>query len=130
MAMFVSLSRGYGKHAYDLTVQQSSSTVQAKVIGEVLAIASFHPGKASIAYLLLRLFPGTKLRWFLWSLVAGNALFFYIDAILVLAQCQPVAFQWEHSIQGGSCWDPKVVINWGFFTGGSSGISFTMFTRF
>jgi hypothetical protein len=128
--MFVSLSRGYGKHVYDMTIQQYSSTVQAEVIGQVFAIASFPSGKASIAYLLLRLFPGTKLKWFLWSFVAGNALFFYVDAILVLVQCQPIAFQWDHSIQGGSCWDPKVVIDWGFLTGGSSRISFTIFTRF
>ena len=128
--MFVSLSRGYGKHVYDLTAQQYSSTVEAEVIGQVFAIASFPSGKASVAYLLLRIFPGKKLRWFLWTLVAGNALFFYVDAILVIVQCQPVAFQWDQSIQGGSCWDPKVVIDWGFLTGGSSGTSFTMFTKF
>ena len=128
--MFVSLSHGYGKHIYDLTVQQYSSAVHAEVIGQVFAIASFPSGKASIAYLLLRLFPGKKLSWFLWSLVAGNAIFFYIDAILVVVQCQPVAFQWDNSIPGGSCWNPKVVINWGFLTGSSSEISFTMFRRF
>lgn len=118
--MFVSVSHGYGKHATDLTVEQTTSTVQAEVIGQVMAIASFPTGKASIAYLILRIFPGRKLRWFLWMLVAGNAIFFYIDAILIVVQCQPVAFQWDHSIQGGSCWDSAVVIDWGFLTGGSS----------
>ena len=123
--MFVSLSRGYGKHIYDLTTDQYTSSVQAEVIGQVLAIASFPTGKASVAYLLLRLFPGKKLRWFLLPFVVGNAIFFYIDAILVLVQCQPVAFQWDHSIPGGSCWDPKVVIDWGFLTGGSSATPLT-----
>ena len=116
--MFVSVSRGYGKHSDDLSPQQSSSAIEAEVIGQVLAIASFPPGKASVAYLLLRIFPGSKLKWFLWLLVACNAVFFYMDAILIIVQCQPVAFQWDHSIQGGSCWDSKVVIDWGFLTGG------------
>ena len=127
--MFVALSRGYGKHAHDMTPQQLSSAVQAEVIGQAFAIASFPSGKASVAYLLLRMFPGKKLKWFLWSLVAGNVLFFYLDAIFVIVQCQPVAFQWDQSIMGGSCWDPKVVIDWGFLTGGSCTISSAICAR-
>ena len=118
--MFVSVSRGYGRHTADLTLEQATSAIEAEVIGEVLACASYPTGKASVAYLILRIFPGKKLRWFLGTLVAGNALFFCISVILIPAQCQPVAFQWDRSIPGGSCWDPAVVTDWGFLTGGSS----------
>jgi hypothetical protein len=119
--MFVSVSRGYGKHIEDLTIEQYSSAVHAEVISQVFAICSFPSGKAAVAYLLLRMFPGKKLRWFLWTFVALNAIFFYVDAIFIVVQCQPVAFQWDHTIAGGTCWDPKIVIDWGFLTGGTSG---------
>jgi hypothetical protein len=94
--------------------------VKAEVVSQVFAISSFPSGKASVAVLLLRLFPGKKLRWFLWFFVIFNAVFFYIDALLVLIQCQPVAYQWDRSIEGGTCWSPRVVIDWGFLTGGLS----------
>ncbi|CRG88300.1 hypothetical protein PISL3812_05329 [Talaromyces islandicus] len=116
VAVFVSISYGYGKHIHDLSPEQIRLAVRAEVVGQFLAICSFPSGKASIAYLLQRIFPGIKLRWFLWSFVAANAIFFYLDAILILAQCQPVAFQWDSSIKG-SCWSPNVVIDWGFLTG-------------
>lgn len=117
--MSIAVDRGYGKHIYDLTPEQYMSTVQAEVIGQVFAISSFPTGKASIAYLLLRIFPGTKLRWFLWIMVALNAIFFYCDAIFILVQCQPVEFQWDRSIPGGKCWNPSIIVNWGYLTGGS-----------
>jgi hypothetical protein len=124
--MFVSISNGYGKHIGDLSPEQITLAVRAEVVGQFLAIASFPSGKASIAYLLQRIFPGRKLKWFLWSFVAANAIFFYLDAIFILIQCQPVEFQWDHTIKG-SCWSPHVIINWGFLTGGSSEVFLTMF---
>ncbi|CAI6335374.1 unnamed protein product [Periconia digitata] len=117
IAMFISVHRGYGRHVTALLPERYVEAIHAEVIGQVFAIASFPSGKASIAVLLLRLFPGKKLRWFLWTFVAANAVFFYIDAIFILVQCQPVAFQWDHSIPGGKCWNPQVVIVWGFLTG-------------
>lgn len=126
--MFISVHRGYGRHVTALLPEKYVEAVHAEVIGQVFAIASFPSGKASIAVLLLRLFPGTKLRWFLWTFVAANAVLFYTDAIFILVQCQPVAFQWDHSIPGGKCWNPQVVIVWGFLTGGESGHSAPMFT--
>ncbi|KAJ3499412.1 hypothetical protein NLG97_g341 [Lecanicillium saksenae] len=117
ITMFISIDRGYGRHILDLTEQQTVGAVEAEVIGQFFAIASFPSGKASIAFLLHRIFPGRKLAWFLWTVVGANAVCFYVDAILILAQCQPVAFQWDHSIPGGSCWSSKVVIDWGFLTG-------------
>lgn len=128
--MFVSIGRGYGKRSDDLTPEQITSATKAEVISQFFAIAAFPSGKASIAYLLQRIFPGKKLQWFLWSFVAANAVCFYVDAILILVQCQPVAFQWDQTIEGGSCWDPKVVIDWGFLTGGSSGLIFTASGKF
>ncbi|PNP47038.1 hypothetical protein THARTR1_10543 [Trichoderma harzianum] len=117
VCMFVSIQRGYGKRSATLTEAQMKSAIKAEVIGQFFAIASFPSGKASIAYLLQRIFPGKKLQWFLWSFVAANAVCFYVDAVLILVQCQPVAFQWDHTIPGGKCWDSKVVVDWGFLTG-------------
>lgn len=101
-----------------MSIPQYSSVVHAEIIGQVWAIASFPSGKASVAVLLTRLFPGKKLKWFLWSLVLLNAIFFYSDAVLIVVQCQPAAYQWDRSIPGGKCWDPKIVTNWGICTGG------------
>ncbi|KAF3072855.1 hypothetical protein CFAM422_004881 [Trichoderma lentiforme] len=117
VCMFVSIQRGYGRRSEALTETQITSAIKAEVIGQFFAIASFPSGKASIAYLLQRIFPGKKLQWFLWSFVAANAICFYVDSVLILVQCQPVAFQWDHTIPGGKCWDSRVVVDWGFLTG-------------
>lgn len=116
--MFVSIGKGYGKHIAALSSEQASQAMEAEVIGQFFAICSFPPGKASIAYLLQRIFPSIRLRWFVWSFVVANTLLFYIDAILILTQCHPVAYQWDQSIKGGSCWSSSVVIDFGFLTGG------------
>jgi hypothetical protein len=121
--MFVSVSRGYGKHITAMPIEQYSRVVHAEIIAQVFAIASFPTGKASIAVLLTRLFPGKTLRWVVWVLVVFNTLWFYADAILIVVQCQPAAYQWDRSIPGGKCWDPMIVTNWGTSTGGESPLS-------
>lgn len=128
--MFVSIQRGYGKRSEALTEAQITSAIKAEVIGQFFAIASFPSGKASIAYLLQRIFPGKKLQWFLWSFVAANAICFYVDSVLILVQCQPVAFQWDHTIPGGKCWDSRVVVDWGFLTGSTSRLTFIRLYKF
>ncbi|KAL7934619.1 hypothetical protein V8C35DRAFT_33292 [Trichoderma chlorosporum] len=117
VSMFVSINRGYGRHVATLTDAQITSATKAEVVGQFFAIVSFPSGKASIAYLLQRIFPDRKLHWFLWIFVAANAICFYVDSILILVQCQPVAFQWDHTIPGGKCWVSNVVVDWGFLTG-------------
>ncbi|KAK2760702.1 hypothetical protein FQN54_001937 [Arachnomyces sp. PD_36] len=127
IAVFVSVERGYGRHYVTLTDQQAVGAVKAEVIAQFLAISSFPTGKASIALFLQRIFPGRKLKWVLWVFVGANAICFYIDAILILVQCQPVAFQWDHSIPGGSCWTSSIVVSWGFLTGVTGAVTDFLF---
>lgn len=101
-----------------LTPDEALKAAPINVAGQFLAISSFPTGKASVAVLLMRLFPGKTLRWVLWAFVVANAVFFYTDAIFIVAQCTPVAYQWNRTIPGGTCWDPQVVIIWGYITGG------------
>ena len=115
--MFISVSHGYGKHSTTLSMYQYGQVVHAEVIGQAFAIASFPTGKASVAVCLMRIFPGKKLRWILWFIVAMNAIAFYLDAILILVQCNPVRKQWDRTAPG-SCWDPSVIANYGIYTGG------------
>ena len=115
--MFVSISHGYGKHSNTLSLSQYGEVVHAEVIGQAFAIASFPTGKASVAVCLMRIFPGKKLRWLLWFIVAMNAIAFYLDAILILVQCNPVRKQWDRTAPG-YCWDPSVIANYGIYTGG------------
>lgn len=116
--MFVSVSHGYGKHEHDLSTHEYIEVVHAEVIGQACAIASFPTGKASVAVCLMRIFPGKKLRWLLWGIIAANTIVFYLDAILILVQCNPVSKQWNFS-EPGSCWDPSILANYGIFTGGT-----------
>ena len=85
--------------------------------------------KASVAWLLLRIFPGQKLRWFWEAFVAVNAVFFYLNAFLIVFQYQPIAYLWDRSIEGGHCYSPWVVINVGFLAGGSYQNPFSMLVK-
>ena len=115
--MFVSLSHGYGKRSTTLTDGQHKQVVKAEVIGQAFAIAAFPTGKASVAICLMRIFPGRALRWSLGAIVAANTIVFYLDAILILVQCNPVHKQWDHNAPG-VCWDPSIITDYGIFTGG------------
>ena len=116
--MFVSVSHGYGKHLTALTGAQYEQVVKAEVIGQACAIAAFPTGKASVAICLMRIFPGRALRWSLLAIVAANTIVFYLDAILILVQCNPVNKQWDFSAPG-VCWDPSILADYGIFTGGT-----------
>ena len=114
---FAAVHYGFGRHYTELSPDNVLAALRASVVGEVFAVWTYPTGKAAIAYLLIRIFPGTTLKWVLWTFVAANAIFFYLNGVFFLVQCSPLAYLWNKSIQGGVCWDPKVLVDWGYVTG-------------
>ena len=117
VAMWVSVSHGYGRRATSLSLEQLRQTIRAEIVAQACAIAYFPTGKAAVAVLTAKIFPGRKLRWILVVIVLMNTFVFYIDAILIVVQCDPVWKQWTFDYTGGHCWDPSIVTNYGIFTG-------------
>lgn len=113
----MSVSHGYGEHSTTLSEYQYRQVVKAEVIGQAFAIASFPTGKASVTVCLMRIFPGRKLRWLLWDIVALNTIAFFSHAIFILVQCNPVSKQWNPTASG-RCGHPSAIADDGIYTGG------------
>lgn len=111
---------GFGRHFTEISPDNALAALRASVIGEFLAVWTYPTGKAAVAYLLMRLFPGKTLRWVLWPIVAVNVILFYLNGVFFLVQCSPVAYQWNKSIQGGTCWNHLFLVYWGYVTGSMS----------
>jgi len=63
--------------------------------------------KISIALLLLRFKKSTSWRVFLYLMIALQVILAVIANIVQLAQCKPIAANWDPTIPGAQCWDPK-----------------------
>lgn len=116
-SVLVSVHSGFGAHLATLSPSSAQSALRASTVGEIFAVWTYPTGKAAVACLLMRVFPWQRLKWLLWSFVAVNAVFFYLNGVLLLVECRPVAFQWDKTITGGSCWNPEVLVIWGYITG-------------
>jgi hypothetical protein len=75
-----------------------------EVIGQSIYIMGIAASKASVALFLLRI---VILKWhkaLLWRCMLLTALLCVVTTVLLYMQCRPVAFLWDHTIQGGDCW--------------------------
>ena len=59
---------------------------------------------------------------FLWALIVTLFLVNLLLAILTFSQCTPVTYLWDQldpeAGYKGSCWDPSIQRNYGYFQGG------------
>ena len=55
----------------------------------------------------MRIFPGKRLRWLLWTIVAVNVAMFVTVAIMDLCQCTPARKQWDPTVPG-TCLEPHI----------------------
>lgn len=81
-------------------------------------------GKISIALLLMRIMNRNKpYEIFLWGLIVILFVVNLLLTILTFSQCTPVTYLWDQLnpevAYKGSCWDPHIQKNYGYFQGGS-----------
>ena len=105
-----------GRHeAYVLKYDPKRLVAWAKVlfILEIIYGWVIPMGKTSVLLLYLRLF-GIR-RWFrytTWALVVYIWMWGVSEVVVAVVQCQPVAFQWDKSIEGGWCIDQLAYYRW------------------
>ncbi|KAI1147214.1 hypothetical protein F4825DRAFT_455722 [Nemania diffusa] len=107
---------GVGRHeAYVLKFEPPAFTTWAQTlfVTELLYGLVFPIEKTTILLLYLRLFRVH--RWFrvtTYFLIAYIWLWGISEVIVAIAQCQPIAFQWNRKIEGGHCIDQLAYYRW------------------
>lgn len=136
--MTVDVSFGNGRHIADLlaedpikaskwarsgrTTATSNMLLQANshlAYGiNALAFWTFTLPKLPVVALLVRLFEvrARHLGKVLWSLLAILIIWITMMTIVTFVQCNPVEKNWNPMVPG-TCWNPKIYLNLGYFAG-------------
>jgi hypothetical protein len=108
----------YGRHNWDFRppdIDRFHLIVAVRATFTVTAIAWT---KTAFALTLLRLTEGW-IKTALWVINVTMNAALGITALFFWIPCTPVQKSWTPTIQGGSCWDPKIVLDYNIFSGGT-----------
>ncbi|KAK9788262.1 putative Integral membrane protein [Seiridium cardinale] len=114
---------GMGKHTAELGIQRTSEVVKIFLIASPFGVMAYSFPNISVAILLQRLLAPNKLRkYLLYLLVCSQVVIAAVSCILLLVQCRPTDYLWNHTIQA-TCFPAKTVSKYSYLVG-----SFTTFT--
>lgn len=71
--------------------------------------------KLAILAFYLRIFTIKAYRWGVYVLAAIVLATMIVTSVVSLNLCRPFAYNWDHSIPGGSCYKQTVFFEWGSF---------------
>ncbi|KAF2787642.1 hypothetical protein K505DRAFT_316339 [Melanomma pulvis-pyrius CBS 109.77] len=122
--MTVNVSLGYGRHLTDLLAEDPVKTMKwARSSYGINAFAfwTFTLPKLPVVALLVRLFEvrNQHLGKILWTLLTILIIWNTLMTIVTFVQCTPVEKNW-HPMTPGTCWNPKIYLNLGYFSGAYS----------
>ena len=106
--MIISIGHGFGHRKDFPTDGEYVQVVKYEVISQLFALLTYPPGKASIAVCLMKIFPGRRLHWILWTVIIINTLLFVAMTLLQLLLCHPVYKQWDLAASG-TCLEPHII---------------------
>ena len=116
----VAVSYGLGRHQYYLLITNPvniSNVIKWQLYSEPIAIFGGTIPKIAVTMLIIKLVvPHTLVRSYLWTL---NILLNAVSVVCVVTsfvQCKPLATYWTR--QGGTCWDPNIVVRLAISQGG------------
>ncbi|KAK2016094.1 hypothetical protein LZ32DRAFT_626466 [Colletotrichum eremochloae] len=98
---------GNGRHRWYISNEQYIHNNMLGWFAQLLLFSSICLLKCSIMLLLLRIKNSTKLKYFLWSVMAGLIVTNFGVIVILLAECDPVDAYWTGK---GVCWDAKIRI--------------------
>lgn len=118
----VSAHYGIGRHLVTLPPQDAMEAIRLTNITDPFGIMAFCIPKLAVALLLGRIMtPVQRGRWFLYSMTGGVMIAGILDVIFLFVQCKPVAALWDPIVAAtATCWNPSVIVNYGYFLGGPS----------
>lgn len=107
----VSLPFGVGRHYNTLSASHKIESLRWNVILNCITPWICTLPKFAIISTLQRILPfGLRTRVVLWSLAVSSQVTVFALMIWQVAQCKPVAFQWDSSIEGGTCANPLIYV--------------------
>ncbi|KAK1991319.1 hypothetical protein LX36DRAFT_352245 [Colletotrichum falcatum] len=98
---------GNGRHRWHISTEQYVRNNMLGWFAQIILFASICILKCSIMLLLLRIKNSSKLKYFLWSVMAGLVITNFGVIVILLAECDPVDAYWTGV---GICWDAKIRI--------------------
>ncbi|KAI3539887.1 hypothetical protein CSPX01_08594 [Colletotrichum filicis] len=98
---------GNGRHRWYISTEEYVNNSMLGWFAQILLFASICLLKCSIMLLLLRIKDSSRLKYFLWSVMAGLVITNFGVIIILLAECDPVDAYWTGN---GVCWDAKIRI--------------------
>ncbi|KAL2878379.1 hypothetical protein SGCOL_006350 [Colletotrichum sp. CLE4] len=98
---------GNGKHRWYISTEEYVNNNMLGWFAQILLFASICLLKCSIMLLLLRIKDSSRLKYFLWSVMAGLVITNFGVIIILLAECDPVNAYWTGN---GVCWEAKIRI--------------------
>ncbi|KAL8296560.1 hypothetical protein RB597_005921 [Gaeumannomyces tritici] len=113
---------GYGKHFYDIPIENSNTMALYGLITITVAVMGQVWSKTSFAMTLLHI-TGPKAKVFVWFLIITINVFMTLGAIFFWVQCTPFSKAWTPLMAGGQCWDTKINISYGIFASVYSGLA-------
>ncbi|CAG8953110.1 hypothetical protein HYFRA_00003307 [Hymenoscyphus fraxineus] len=107
---------GGARHVFYLTPDQIMNATKWSWISQPWGIFLFAPGKASVAFLILRIM-GPKTVWRKWLLYFLIVMIFLVNSmgcIITFIQCDPPRALWTPGIPS-TCWNPLVQARYNYF---------------
>jgi len=110
---------GNGRHFDLLSLEEKQGAIKYTIFAFPPGILSFSLPKFAVVSLLTRLLnPSRWHRIFLWLLAGVCQLALLGCVIILFAQCQPSAAQWDFSLTPtATCWDKWILVNYSIFAG-------------
>lgn len=114
-----SVNNGLGKKKFLLERDQEDVVRMYKnmFLGEFFTLIAIPTSKTSFSITLLRLATKKWQKWFIWYVIASVNIVYWLCAIFLLVQCDPIEKNWNRKMEG-SCWQSSVQDNYSIFAGG------------
>lgn len=112
----IGINYGLGQHEHTLDEWNLKEAIKWNVIINAVLIWSFSLPKFAIVAILKRILDyGTKTTILFWGLALTSQACFLATSVWWFAQCTPVAYQWDKSIEG-TCASTSILTKLAFAT--------------
>jgi hypothetical protein len=112
----VSVSIGYGLHAWDFPFQNILQLTMLINVAGTLSITAAIWSKTSFAFTLLRLTHGW-LKGAVWFIIISMNIAMGLSALFIWIKCAPIEKSWNGFIDG-VCWSPEFIVYYNIFSAG------------
>ncbi|KAF2872392.1 hypothetical protein BDV95DRAFT_382862 [Massariosphaeria phaeospora] len=117
----VSVQYGMGKRGINIVPGNEVPMLKYLFLGEFFTLVAIPISKTSFAVTLLRLVTRKWEKWFIWAIIITMNVTMWLVAILLFAQCRPIAKNWNSKVEG-SCWGSRIQDRYSVFAGAYSAL--------